>query len=131
MSEDGMSRKFSAVGDRTVADALRCVAEDGGGAPSFAAGEGWGTDSTRITPGTSSFPRPCYARMGHRRRAVANRMKRHNRYPVTRSIGYPTPGSLGTWAGVERGIPTITLELPARHSTKRCWVDNRAALLLL
>ena len=32
-------------------------------------------------------------------------------YPVEESIGYPTPGSFGTWAGVERKIPTITLEI--------------------
>lgn len=32
-------------------------------------------------------------------------------YPVEPSIGYPTPGSFGTWAGVEKGITTITLEL--------------------
>ena len=32
-------------------------------------------------------------------------------YPVEASIGYPTPGSFGTWAGVERNIPIITLEL--------------------
>ena len=32
-------------------------------------------------------------------------------YPIEESIGYPTPGSFGTWAGIERGILTITLEL--------------------
>lgn len=32
-------------------------------------------------------------------------------YPVEASIGYPTPGSFGTYAGVERQISTITLEL--------------------
>lgn len=32
-------------------------------------------------------------------------------YPVEESIGYPTPGSFGSWAGIEKGIPTITLEL--------------------
>ena len=32
-------------------------------------------------------------------------------YPVEESIGYPTPGSFGTWAGIERNIPTVTLEL--------------------
>ena len=32
-------------------------------------------------------------------------------YPVEESIGYPTPGSFGTYAGVERNIPTITLEM--------------------
>lgn len=32
-------------------------------------------------------------------------------YPVEASIGYPTPGSFGTYAGIERQIPAITLEL--------------------
>jgi protein MpaA len=32
-------------------------------------------------------------------------------YVVSDDIGYPTPGSLGTWAGWERKIPTITLEI--------------------
>jgi len=32
-------------------------------------------------------------------------------YPVEESIGYPTPGSFGTYAGIEREIPAITLEL--------------------
>ena len=32
-------------------------------------------------------------------------------YPVEGDIGYPTPGSFGTYCGIERNIPTITLEL--------------------
>ena len=60
---------------------------------------------------------------------IANAMSRRNGYPVTSSIGYATCGSFGTWSGVERGIATITLELPSLHSTKRCWEDNRDALL--
>lgn len=32
-------------------------------------------------------------------------------YPVTDDIGYPCPGSLGTYAGAERQIPAITLEV--------------------
>ena len=32
-------------------------------------------------------------------------------YPVQADIGYATPGSFGTYAGIEKGIPTITLEL--------------------
>jgi len=59
----------------------------------------------------------------------ARRMTRLNGYPARASIGYPTPGSFGTWAGIERRIPTITLELPSHHSSKRCWADNREALL--
>lgn len=33
------------------------------------------------------------------------------KYPIEESIGYPTPGSFGTWAGIEKDILTITLEL--------------------
>ncbi len=64
-------------------------------------------------------------------RRLATKMSRHNGYPVTGSIGYPTPGSFGTWAGIERRIPTITLELPTHHSAKRCWEDNRPAILAM
>jgi len=32
--------------------------------------------------------------------------------PLVRDIGYPTPGSLGSWAG-ERGLPVVTWEFPA------------------
>lgn len=32
-------------------------------------------------------------------------------YPTEEDIGYPTPGSFGTYCGKERNIPTITLEL--------------------
>lgn len=39
-------------------------------------------------------------------------------YPVESSIGYPTPGSFGTWAGIEKGIPTITLELDEEIDVK-------------
>jgi len=58
-------------------------------------------------------------------------MHQHNKYPVTASIGYPTPGSFGHWAGVEKNIPTITLELPSHHSPKRCWLDNGSAILAM
>lgn len=61
--------------------------------------------------------------------ALAAMLSEANRYPVQPSIGYPTPGSFGTWAGVEQGIPTITLELPSHVSRERCWLDNRPALL--
>ena len=44
-------------------------------------------------------------------RAVAEMISEIIKYPVQKDIGYITPGSFGTWAGVEKGIPTITLEL--------------------
>lgn len=63
-------------------------------------------------------------------RELAEAMSKLNGYPVTEQIGYPTPGSLGTWAGRERDIPTVTLELPSHHSRQRCWKDNQETLLI-
>lgn len=40
-------------------------------------------------------------------------------YPVSSDIGYPTPGSFGTYCGIERNIPTITLELDENIDIKR------------
>ena len=33
-------------------------------------------------------------------------------WPARADIGYPTPGSLGSWLGIDRGVPILTLELP-------------------
>ena len=52
-----------------------------------------------------------------------------NGYPARATMGYETPGSFGSWAGIDRGIPTITLELPRDLSGAQCWRENRAALL--
>ncbi len=41
------------------------------------------------------------------------------KYPVQEDIGYATPGSFGTYCGVERNIPTITLELDENIDVKR------------
>lgn len=42
---------------------------------------------------------------------IAEKISEIIKYPTEASIGYPTPGSFGTYCGVERNIPTITLEL--------------------
>ncbi|HXU62988.1 MAG TPA: DUF2817 domain-containing protein [Polyangia bacterium] len=33
-------------------------------------------------------------------------------WPAQGDIGYPTPGSFGSWLGIDRGLPVLTLELP-------------------
>ena len=43
------------------------------------------------------------------------------KYPVEPSIGYPTPGSFGTYAGVERNIPTITLEMDEEETIENLY----------
>jgi protein MpaA len=60
---------------------------------------------------------------------LAYAMSPNNQYPVEPSIGYATPGSLGTWAGIEMNIATVTLELPEGRSGQHSWEANREALL--
>jgi protein MpaA len=62
-------------------------------------------------------------------RELAGLLARHNAYPVKASMGYPTPGSFGSWAGVDHRIPTITLELPGGQAGVQSWRDNQAGLL--
>lgn len=62
--------------------------------------------------------------------ALARLMASHNGYPVEATVGYATPGSFGTWAGIDQQIPVVTLELPGRGTTgDRAWQENRDALL--
>jgi len=65
---------------------------------------------------------------GGQSRALAESMAQFNGYPSTPSIGYPTPGSFGTWAGKERGIAMVTLEIPPGAFPER-WRENRWALV--
>lgn len=49
-------------------------------------------------------------------------------YPAEASIGYPTPGSFGNWAGVERGISVLTVELPEGERMSDLWAVHRGAI---
>jgi len=60
---------------------------------------------------------------------LAELMCAQNGYRLIKNMGYPTPGSLGSWVGTERKIPIITLELPRNLDADRAWAENREALL--
>jgi len=60
---------------------------------------------------------------------LAERMSKLCGYPAKGSIGYPTPGSFGTYAGKQLGVPTITLELPRGAAVGDIWEKCRLALL--
>ena len=62
-------------------------------------------------------------------RELAHAMAKHNGYPVTEDIGYPTPGSLGNYAGREKKIAMITYELPEKISPEKAWEESLEALL--
>ncbi len=38
-------------------------------------------------------------------------IQKHTGYKISEDIGYPTPGCLGTFCGLERDIPTLTYEI--------------------
>lgn len=61
--------------------------------------------------------------------SLAEAMSRENGYPAIADIGYPVPGSLGSWAGKELQIPMITLELPSGMNGADAWRTNRTAML--
>jgi predicted deacylase len=62
-------------------------------------------------------------------RELAEAMSQLNGYVTSDTIGYPTPGSLGSFAGVDKQIPIITLELPRGVNTETAWQANRDALI--
>ena len=60
---------------------------------------------------------------------LARAMSAENGYPVVLSLG-ACHGSLGNWAGVDRDVPIITLELPRDQAGPEAWERNRSALLV-
>ena len=59
---------------------------------------------------------------------LAKVMSKKNNLEPKADIGYPTPGSLGTYAGWERNIPTITLEILRGQDPKEVWKIHKEAV---
>lgn len=55
-----------------------------------------------------------------------------NKYEIASDIGYPTPGSLGTFAGEKYNCPVLTFECPElkkhRETLKEIWQENEPGL---
>ncbi|MCS7204710.1 MAG: DUF2817 domain-containing protein [Leptospiraceae bacterium] len=61
---------------------------------------------------------------------LAKAMSEYNHLEPKSDIGYPTPGSLGTYAGWERNIPTITLEILRNQPPEEVWEQHLKAILV-
>ena len=59
---------------------------------------------------------------------LALAISKENNLIVKSDIGYPTPGSLGTYAGWERKISTITLEILRGQNPSSVWEQHCNAL---
>lgn len=58
---------------------------------------------------------------------VAAARRSDPRWRIEPSMGYPTPGSLGTFVGIDRGIPILTIEFRRDHTAeaaRRAGVDG-------
>lgn len=62
-------------------------------------------------------------------RAWAEVFSKHSGCRVTDHIGYPTPGSFGTWSGSERNIPTLTVEIQEKATPEDVWQTHARALV--
>lgn len=61
---------------------------------------------------------------------VANFLSSKNNYEVVADIGYPTPGSLGTYGPAKLNCPVLTFECPTFTddlSIKSIWEENEVA----
>ncbi|MBC8062977.1 MAG: DUF2817 domain-containing protein [Clostridiaceae bacterium] len=59
---------------------------------------------------------------------IARLMAKYNKYKTAGDIGYPTPGSFGTYFGKERNIPVITLET-GNDKGEKAWQENKESIL--
>lgn len=71
--------------------------------------------------------------LNHNQRAkgVADYLAKYNNYPVADYIGYPTPGSLGSFVNEFLDCGIITYELPTISETlnmDEIWLENSIAL---
>jgi protein MpaA len=62
-------------------------------------------------------------------RAEAEVIAKHTGYRIEETIGYPTPGCLGTYAGLEREMPTLTYEIERGLSQERVLAEHVPAIL--
>jgi hypothetical protein len=60
--------------------------------------------------------------------ALAEALAKINGYEPSPTIGYPTPGSLGNYGGLDLKIPVITFEIPRGTKAKRAWTDSHDVL---
>ena len=63
-------------------------------------------------------------------KGLAEAISAQNKLPAKADIGYPTPGSLGSYSGWERKIPTITLEILRGQKEKEVWEQHSQALCI-
>ncbi len=61
---------------------------------------------------------------------LAEEFSHHSKYPVVPSSKmHGTPGSLGSFIGIDKGIPILTIEYERGSDPQRCWEETKEAIL--
>ncbi len=55
---------------------------------------------------------------------LAKKIANFCNYPVEADLGYPTPGSFGTYCGIERNIPIVTLEYDDKENLEDIYLKT-------
>lgn len=76
-----------------------------------------------------SYEKPMVNYDGEFSRGVSEKMAAANGLEAKGDIGYPTPGSFGNYAAIERKIPTVTLEILRGQNLDAVWKQHRAGLI--
>ena len=76
-----------------------------------------------------SYEKPMVNYDGAISKEVAEAMSTKCGLPAKGDIGYPTTGSLGNYAAIERKIPTITLEILKGQDLEEVWKQHLPGLL--
>ena len=59
---------------------------------------------------------------------IAQKMAELSGYKLEESIGYETPGSFGSYFGLEQGYPIITLEMKEIDDCEQLWTELKECL---
>lgn len=72
--------------------------------------------------------RECNIYIDKESKKLAKSLSKNNKYPMSKGLKYPTPGSLNKWA-TENDILSVTLELPRNGDRTKLWERNKQALI--
>ncbi len=63
----------------------------------------------------------------HAKAFVSGASRADRRWRIVPDMGYPTPGSLGSWVGVDRGTPILTVEFDRGQDLASSWLATKRA----
>lgn len=79
------------------------------------------TEKPKLIIHCHSYSPACVIFTGEKGKYAADVLAKSSGYPAKPDIGYPTPGSLGQYAGADRSIPVICVEEAEGVEPQKIW----------